>query len=477
MSKIVEKYLADNEEVEITKHEGNFSSLVWGTSCLLIYSSLMKKYLKGDFGSLALLLEGKRGIGFFNFGKYKESTTQSIDKYLYRREEFTEVEDFEKMTKEVRKIYLENSPDKIKLKGVEEIENLFLKISELTRDWQVITLFSEALDEEILKNYFEKLDINIPFEEFFGKSSLVDFESLIYSRDKALLNFDRKNPYSSQWIFGSYLTTPPIENSQKLYQDLITELGGKERIQEEQEEIERETKKNKIEVQKYLESLTSPAKDLFEFTKIAMKVRDVRKEESLKLITLLANLSRELFIRNNLDPEKNIYTIYNDYKTKIYASPSFKEELEKREKGFIIYFGKDGPEIDYVNFDETKSKIYEKMFGDTSSSEIKGSIANKGNVNGKVKVILSKKDFSKFEEGDILVTSMTRPEFVPLMKKAAGFITDEGGITCHAAIVSREMNKPCIIGTKNATAILKDNELVNLNADEGTVKILEDQKT
>jgi phosphoenolpyruvate synthase/pyruvate phosphate dikinase len=62
------------------------------------------------------------------------------------------------------------------------------------------------------------------------------------------------------------------------------------------------------------------------------------------------------------------------------------------------------------------------------------------------------------------------------MQRASGFITDEGGITCHAAIVSREMGKPCIIGTRNATKILKDGDLVQVDAIHGVVRILETSK-
>ena len=67
---------------------------------------------------------------------------------------------------------------------------------------------------------------------------------------------------------------------------------------------------------------------------------------------------------------------------------------------------------------------------------------------------------------------MTRPEFMPALKKAAAIITDEGGITCHAAIVARELKKPCIIGTKIATKVLKDGMMVEVDADKGVVKIL-----
>ncbi|MFA6445786.1 MAG: PEP-utilizing enzyme [Candidatus Paceibacterota bacterium] len=67
---------------------------------------------------------------------------------------------------------------------------------------------------------------------------------------------------------------------------------------------------------------------------------------------------------------------------------------------------------------------------------------------------------------------MTRPDFLSLMNKASAFITDEGGITCHAAIVARELNKPCIIGTKIATKVLKDGDMVEVDAERGVVRII-----
>ena len=65
---------------------------------------------------------------------------------------------------------------------------------------------------------------------------------------------------------------------------------------------------------------------------------------------------------------------------------------------------------------------------------------------------------------------MTRPEFLPLLRQAKAIITDEGGLTCHAAIISRELGIPCIIGTKMATRILKDGDLVEVDANKGIVR-------
>ena len=105
--------------------------------------------------------------------------------------------------------------------------------------------------------------------------------------------------------------------------------------------------------------------------------------------------------------------------------------------------------------------------------ELTGMIANKGKIIGKVKLVENKSDFKKFKKGNILVATMTRPEYVPLMKIAGAIVTNEGGITCHAAIISRELNKPCIIGTQVATETLKDGDLVEVDANKGIIKILE----
>jgi pyruvate,water dikinase len=69
---------------------------------------------------------------------------------------------------------------------------------------------------------------------------------------------------------------------------------------------------------------------------------------------------------------------------------------------------------------------------------------------------------------------MTTPNYLIAMKRAVAFVTDEGGITCHAAIVAREMQKPCIIGTKIATQVLKDGDLVEVDANKGIVKIIKE---
>lgn len=76
------------------------------------------------------------------------------------------------------------------------------------------------------------------------------------------------------------------------------------------------------------------------------------------------------------------------------------------------------------------------------------------------------------QKGDIVVAVMTNAHFVPVMGMIAGLITDEGGVTCHAAIVARELKLPCITGTGNATSVLKDGDRVEMDANSGQVRVL-----
>ncbi len=99
----------------------------------------------------------------------------------------------------------------------------------------------------------------------------------------------------------------------------------------------------------------------------------------------------------------------------------------------------------------------------------KGLGASPGMAAGTVKIINSTDELDKVQQGDILVTVMTTPDMVPAMKRANGIITDEGGVTCHAAIVSRELGIPCVVGTGDATSIIPENSQVTLDGNKGIV--------
>ena len=121
--------------------------------------------------------------------------------------------------------------------------------------------------------------------------------------------------------------------------------------------------------------------------------------------------------------------------------------------------------ITLESFEENKDEISTKGL----KLVLKGEPASPGTATGKVKILKSAQEINKLAEGEILVTDMTTPDFVPAMKKAAAIVTNQGGQTSHAAIVSRELGIPCIVGTETATTDLKSGQIVTVNGKEGTV--------
>lgn len=117
------------------------------------------------------------------------------------------------------------------------------------------------------------------------------------------------------------------------------------------------------------------------------------------------------------------------------------------------------------------SRDDEKRDGDVSTAEVilKGAAASTGMASGEVVIIHSPSEIDKIKEGNVLVTEMTTPDYVPAMKRAAAIVTDKGGRTCHAAIVSRELGIPCVVGTENATTVLKDIGVITVDGKSGNV--------
>ena len=176
-----------------------------------------------------------------------------------------------------------------------------------------------------------------------------------------------------------------------------------------------------------------------------------------------------------LYPELAAYTDFIRFEEIINDTVPSVEELEERIRSYLYLDGKIcvGTEINKVleasgiELTLPKTKDHQKEDG-----ILKGQIAYKGKVTGKVSIVFTKEESNRFIEGNILVSSSTIPDFIYAIQRAGAIVTDEGGIMSHAAILSRELKKPCVIGTKVATQVLKDGNMVEVDADKGVVKIL-----
>ena len=192
---------------------------------------------------------------------------------------------------------------------------------------------------------------------------------------------------------------------------------------------------------------------------------------------------KEISNRINISEQDLIMLDFNEIIEILLANGIIKNKIKKvledRKKGFAIVwldgniqtvFGAES--LDIQNEIAKKFKTIDVSKNNVKTNIISGNIANKGKVQGVARVLTTYKDIYKVNKGDIIVASMTTPDYVLAMEKAAGFITDEGGITCHAAILSREFNVPCIVGTINATSEIKDGDLIELDAYNGKIYIL-----
>ena len=202
--------------------------------------------------------------------------------------------------------------------------------------------------------------------------------------------------------------------------------------------------------------------------------------ESYTRMMVMGKISvmREIVSRINKDIESYVCLDFNEQKEVIYDTKNYDKyvEMNKYCKGRVkidnykkILKGKDVTILKQKVNDYCLSLIKEKL---KSGRVIRGTSVNGGIVKGKAKIIKTMKDLSKINNGDILVADMTSPDYVTVFNKVVAFITDEGGLTCHAAIVSKEFNVPCIVGTQFATQILKDNTLIEVDANNGIITIL-----
>lgn len=182
-------------------------------------------------------------------------------------------------------------------------------------------------------------------------------------------------------------------------------------------------------------------------------LKEITKRTKLKFndVLFLTPYEIQAFLLNNIPPDL--------------------KEIKRRQKHYTIVM-KNGV-IKVISDEKELTRIKKALEEKIKVKTLKGNVAFSGIVRGRVRVIKTIKDISKLKRGEILVTAMTTPDMTIAIHKAVGIVTDEGGITCHAAICSRELKIPCVIATKNATKVLKDRDLVEVDAEKGIVKILE----
>jgi phosphohistidine swiveling domain-containing protein len=214
-----------------------------------------------------------------------------------------------------------------------------------------------------------------------------------------------------------------------------------------------------------------PEKKRAEFLPILQKARVYAESVFAETLKFDRKLAKVLSNKTRIKPEL-LLCLTKDELNHFFESGKLPKilELRKRHTFSVLMIQSDKT---YKIYTGRKAKQQEsKLFNVKGQGILRGQSAYPGIAKGRAWIIYDPKRAKGFTKGNILVTGMTRPEFLPLMHKAAAFVTDAGGILSHAAITARELKKPCVIGTQIATRVLKDGAIVEVDANKGIVKIL-----
>lgn len=307
--------------------------------------------------------------------------------------------------------------------------------------------------------------LTAPIEDSFLGCEEKDLRKIVKAKKQGkniqkLLETHQKKYF---WIQNNYAVQKKLPVS--FFEERLKELENK-KIEEKFGEV----KKQK---QKLIKGLSLPQQliDYVRITESFCWIQDERKK-----YVMISNWYQRLFFeevgrRLNIPVEEMEYTAYPELREMLLNKKIDRKLLKNRQEGCMhIRTRQDEYEIFTGS---AVDEIFETVFAKKETTdEIRGMCASPGKAVGMVKIIRKTHDMINMKQGDVLVASMTRPEMITAMKKAVAIVTDEGGITSHAAIVSREIGIPCVIGTKNATKVLKDGDRVEVDATNGTVRIL-----
>lgn len=210
---------------------------------------------------------------------------------------------------------------------------------------------------------------------------------------------------------------------------------------------------------------------LFRILENVLYTKAYRMDAILMSYEAIQPLLKNLALHYHL-PLSSIYCLDLENLVSMLKDNKIDRSFIEKAKNYIVKYYNQGKIYIILNHKIKKDtdQIRKNFLNKKRAVEIRGQIAYQGVVTGKVKIINLAKEMKKFEKGDILVSNVTDPSLLPAMKRASAFVTNMGGLTCHAAIVARELKVPCVIGTKVATQVLKDGDLVEVDANNGIVK-------
>ncbi len=328
------------------------------------------------------------------------------------------------------------------------------------------------LEESAIINLAENVKKNPKVKDIILKTKNL---SLIDEKIKsANLNIWKKiDNLHHRYCWIVYVYMGPANNKEYYYSVLKGLLKQGVNLNEIKKDIFQEkldVKNKQKEIIKKL-SLNGREKKIFKLAGEIVWIKPYRKEMMSLNVYAYEKIFKELGKRYGLSVNQIRMCFPDEICDKFLSSRKSANILNQRIKKCFWFYGRKkqqfatGRRVDFLI-----SKLSFEKIKILRSDEVFGTCAYQGKAKGKVKIIITPSDMAKMRKSDILVSRSTNPNIISAMKQAAAIITDTGGLTCHAAIVSRELKIPCIVGTKIATKVFKDGDKVKVDASKGIIK-------
>jgi phosphohistidine swiveling domain-containing protein len=372
--------------------------------------------------------------------------------------------------------------------GKKELHDLWKRWSDAYLDfWSVgmtAELFNYTLEVKLkgsLEKYFkDERDLNegfaalsTPTKTSFYRDEEIDLMSISLLESNKRENALDKHSREYFWIYNNYLEANILDKKYFAEQIRHIKPGDAKRFLTEVEGYKRRTKKDKSE---YVSRLKLPQEEvkLVELLDESIIFQDVRKKYNLISAHYLEELLKDISKRTDISI-RDLKWLLPDEIGEIIDGNNLDDLIERR-KNITTILCSIGDNFE-IGTQNTASKINQEFNKAefVKSVNLQGTVACTGKsryFRGIAKIVLSPREGKKLKKGEILVTTMTTPDYVVCMKRAGAIITDIGGVTCHAAVVSRELGIPCIVGTEHATKSVKDGDILELHNLRGTVKIV-----
>ncbi len=323
-----------------------------------------------------------------------------------------------------------------------------------------VTLTQPTKQSLIFKEQLDLLKI--------GKRAQEKFSGKIQKRIRDDIERHRKKYYYTKhlWVEGEYT----IEDYTKQLRDILDSRESCGDIIRKQLQV---LKLSAIKRRELIKRLKVPIKwrRIFAAFGDFMVTKIYRRYAQIFAMYQMDSVLKEIARRFGLSLPEIRFLLPSEVKKLLFENVCDRAELALRAQECVYYVDKDDEKILTGRLAKDLLKQIERR-ADGDAKEFRGQVGYPGYGRGKVKIIIRAEDMKKMEQGDVLVSIATDPDVVPAMKKACAIVTDQGGVTSHAAIVARELGIPCVIGTKIATRVLKDGDLVEVDARKGVVTVI-----